>query len=48
MTKIIKKFIKNHFETKDNVIDRKIFKRIDAKKCFTNNDAIAELINEIN
>ena len=36
MTKIIKKFIKNHFEIKDNVINNKIFKLIDEKRCYTN------------
>ena len=37
MTKIIKKFMKTHFEIKDNVINNKLLILIDEKKCFTNN-----------
>ena len=47
MAKIIKKFMKNTFVTQDNVINNKLAKFIDEKKCFCNKDEIAFLIEEI-
>ena len=46
MQKILKKFMKTHFETKDNVIDKKVKREIEAMS-FSDKTEIASLIEDI-
>ena len=46
MQKILKKFMKTHFETKDNVIDKKVRRQIELKG-FNDKTVICSLIEDI-